>query len=248
MLRVERVRPRERAFADSIATAGAPRFLALVVEALEHETEVVDGVRRFWIDGDTTLEHAPRLVVVAELEEDLTFEGVVETELAAGLGGATHEEERALEIVLVEERLALQVVDLGLEHAIGPRQARRAREQLVGESNGGRELAELLDQQLDAIEMRRRELAVRERRSVEFDQRLVQATVVPEDLAATVVGLGALGMHAQGFVEPGERLLDPSTVGGLHGLVQAVPVAILVLAHRAWRLVASRVGPRQLRE
>ena len=80
--------------------------------------------------------------------------------------------------------------------------------------------------------MGRRELPVGEDRAIELDQRLVDPAVVPEDLAATVMGLGAVGMDAQRLVEPGERLLDPPAVRGLHRLVQAIPVAILVLLHR----------------
>ena len=70
--------------------------------------------------------------------------------------------------------------------------------------------------------MGRGELAVGRDRAIELDQRLVQPPVVPEDLAAAVVRLRTVGMDAQRLVEPGERLLDPSAVGGLHGLVQAV--------------------------
>jgi hypothetical protein len=89
--------------------------------------------------------------------------------------------------------------------------------------------------------MGRRELAVGVDGAVELDQGLVDATLVPQDLAPAVMGLGALGMDAQGLVQPGERLLDAPTVRGLHCLVQTVPVAILVLSHGS--CVARRCLP-----
>ena len=108
---------------------------------------------------------------------------------------------------------------------------RAAGEQLVGEADRGRELAELLDQELDPVQVGGGELAVGQDGAVELDQRLVDAAIVPEDLAAAVVGFGAIGMDAQRLVEPGERLFDAPAMRRLHRLVQAIPVAILVFAH-----------------
>jgi len=89
--------------------------------------------------------------------------------------------------------------------------------------------AEVLDEQLRAIEVGRDELGVRLQRALELVERLVDLALVPEDLAAAVVGLGAVGVRAQRLVEPGERLLGAPAVGGLHRLIETIPVAIVVL-------------------
>ena len=65
--------------------------------------------------------------------------------------------------------------------------------------------------------------------SLELVERLFDAPLVPEDLAAAVVGLGAVGMGAQRLVEPRERLVGAPAVGRLHRLIEAIPVPIVVL-------------------
>ena len=89
------------------------------------------------------------------------------------------------------------------------------------------------------------ELAIGEGRAIEFDERFIDPPVIPEDLPAPIMGFGTIRMHAQGFVEPGESLFDTTAVGGFHRLVQAVPVAILILPHgfSAWVQVSRAPLP-----
>jgi len=91
------------------------------------------------------------------------------------------------------------------------------------------ELGEILHQQLDPVEMGRHELRIRLDRPLELVKRLVDLALVPEDLAAAVVRLGAFRMRAQGLVQPGKRLLRAATVGRFHRLVQTIPVPIIAL-------------------
>ena len=93
------------------------------------------------------------------------------------------------------------------------------------------ELGHLLDQQLHPVQVGGNELGIGADRTLELVERLVDAALVPVDLATPVVGLGASRMHAQRFVEPGKSLLDPAAVGSLHGLIQTVPVAVFVVSH-----------------
>ena len=67
---------------------------------------------------------------------------------------------------------------------------------------------------------------------------------VPEELAPPIVRFCPSGMDAQGFVEPGQRFVDAPVVRGLHRLVQAVPVAVLVLHLRGGR--GGEPNPRKL--
>jgi len=188
-------------------------------------------VRGIRIERDGVLEHARGLLVAAELEEHLPFERAVDRLVARGLERAAHEEHRPLEIVEIEERLGLQVVDLGLQAAIGPGQLGPTGKQLVAELQRQLELAQLLDQQLDAVQVRRRELRIGRTGGLELVERLVDAPLVPEDLSATVVRLGAIRVQPERLVEPGQRFVDPPAVRGLHRLVEAIPVAVLVVLH-----------------
>lgn len=103
-----------------------------------------------------------------------------------------------------------------------------AAEQAIAQLERFLVLAELLDQELRAVQVGRRELGIGQGGQLELVQRLVDPGVVPENLAAAVVGLGAVGVLLQGLVEPGHRLVGMATVRGFHGLVQAVPVSIVL--------------------
>jgi hypothetical protein len=207
---------------------GALRLLG-GAEPLQHQPHVVDGVTGLRIERDAGIQGAPGIREAPQLEQDLAFEGAVDGDVAAGLERAAHQEERALEIVEVEDRLGLQIVHLGLGGAIEARKVGLARQQLVAELHRLLELREVLDHQLGAVQVRRDELGIGLQRALEFVERLFDLALVPQDLTAAVVGLGALGMREQRLVEPGERLLGAATVRGLHRLVETVPVAIVVL-------------------
>jgi len=71
-------------------------------------------------------------------------------------------------------------------------------------------------------------LAVGLDRALELLERLLRARVVPQDLAAAVVRLGAAGIRAERFIQPGERLVGLAVGGRFHRLVQAIPVAISI--------------------
>jgi hypothetical protein len=109
-------------------------------------------------------------------------------------------------------------------------------------------LLELLDQDLDAVQVRGLVLAVGFDGALELVERLFGACAVPQDLAAAVVRLGAAGICAQGFIQPRERFVRLAVGGRLHRLVQAIPVAIsiehvvppgpgAILANRPFRLL-----------
>jgi hypothetical protein len=78
-----------------------------------------------------------------------------------------------------------------------PRQVRIARHQAVAELHGLLVLAQVFDQQLRAIQVRGDELRVRLERAFELVERLIDATLVPEDFAAAVVRLGPVGVCPQ---------------------------------------------------
>ena len=69
---------------------------------------MIEAMCRVGIDRDTAFENALRLEKLTELEKDLTLESTVETEFPARFRRAAHQEESPFEIVLIEERLALQ--------------------------------------------------------------------------------------------------------------------------------------------
>jgi hypothetical protein len=239
LLGLQRICTREACCGIFETDTRSTAFFAFVFKSFEDETEVVDRMRRFRIDRHAALEDAPSFAELPKLKENLALESAVEPELAARLRRTTHKEERPFEIILIEEGLALQVIDFGLQDAIGSRELRRTGQQFIREANRGRELPEFLDQEFDAIQMGRSEFSVRQRRPIELDQRFIDPAVIPEDFAATIMGFGAVGMHAQGFVEPGKRLLDPAPMRGLHCLIQAIPIAILILTHSPYAYVSS---------
>ena len=137
------------------------------------------------------------------------------------------QEERPVEILQVEVGLGLQVVDLGLDPPV-----QRRRQESVRELQRLLELLEFLDQDLHPVQVGGVKPVISLDGPAELPQGLVVTAVVPEDLPAPVVGLGTPGVGPQGLLEPGEGLIDPSSGGGLHGLVQAVPVAVLI-QHRS---------------
>jgi len=75
------------------------------LEPLEHEAEVVGDVGGVGIDGGCVLEDLLRLLESTELEEDLPLEGAVYRMVTRRLDGASHQEDRSLQVVEVEERL-----------------------------------------------------------------------------------------------------------------------------------------------
>jgi hypothetical protein len=218
---------------------GAARVV-LAPEALEHQAEVVDRVRRLGIHRDRALEMLLGLLEASQLEAELALEGSVDRDLAGLLDGASHQELCALEVVDVKQRLRLQVVDLGLGPAIGLRQLGRSRQQPVAQRDRLLVLAHLLDQQLRAVQVGGQELRVGHHRELELVERLLDAALVPEDLAAAVVRLGSVRVRLQRLVEPGQRLVRAAAVGRFHRLVQAIPVAVVV--SHARRLAALRLG------
>ena len=226
------------------ARAKARSRLFEVAEPFQHEPEVVERVGCVGLERRGALELAARILEVAHLEEDLALEGAEHALFAGGLDGATHQEERAVELVLIEERLRLEVVDLGLGVAVETRQAARGREHAIALGDRLLVRAELLDQDLGAIQVRGYELGIGLRGLLELDEGLVDLALVPQDLAATVVGLGAIRMRLQRLVEPSERLVGAATVRSLHRLVEAIPITILVAAHRSFagRRPGGRTG------
>ena len=189
---------------------------------------MIDGVSRLGVHGDGRVQAAAGLLEAAELEQELTLEGAIDTDVTGRLQRAAHEKERSLQVVAVEDRLGLEVVDLALRRAVEARQLLAAGEQLVAQRGGLLELEEVLDQQLGAIEVRRHELGVRADGALELVHRLVDLAFVPEDLAAAVVRLRAVRMRAQRLFEPSQGLIGASTVRGFHRLVEAIPIPIVV--------------------
>jgi len=186
-------------------------------------------VTGFGVECCGDLERPAGLDEAAEFEQDLAFESPVDRHLATGLERAADQEKRTFEVVEVESRLGLQVVDLGLAGAVEPRKGRVAGKHLVAERGGLLELAQVLHQQLDAIQMGRDELRVGIERPLELVQGLVHAALVPKDLAASVVRLRTFRMRDQRLVEPRQRLIGAAAVRCLHCLIQAIPIAIDIL-------------------
>ena len=91
--------------------------------------------------------------------------------------------------------------------------------------------AKFLDQQFGPIQMRQDELRIGLDGQLELSERFLDLAFIPQNLAAAVVGLGAFGMGLQRFIEPGERLIGAPAVLGLHRLIEAIPVTVLVF-HR----------------
>src|SRR5262249_4149121 len=120
---------------------------------------------------------------------------------------------------------------------------------LVGEVQRLFVLLELLDQDLDAVQVRGLVLTVGLDRALELVERLLGARGVPEYLAAAVVRFRAARIRAQGFVQPRERLVRLAVGGRFHRLVQAIPVAISiehVVPPGPGAILANRT-PRMLR-
>jgi hypothetical protein len=107
-------------------------------------------------------------------------------------------------------------------------------------------LAELFDQQLDPVQVGGDELGIGLRGELELVAGLVDAALVPEDLAAPVVRLGAVGLRAQRLVEPRQRVVGATAVGGFHRPIQAIPVTVLVV-HRLG-VPAAAVGRKNRAE
>ena len=210
------------------AVEGAGRILGSS-EALLDEAQVVDGVGGLRVHRHGGVEAALGLLEATDLEEDLPLEGAIDGHLARGLERAPDQEEGPLQVVEVEDRLGLQVVDLGLGAAIQARQLAATRQQLVAERHGLLELGQVLDQQLGAVQVRRHELGIRADGLRELVVGLVDLRLVPEDLAAAVVRLGSVRVGAQRLVEPGQGFVGTPAVRRLHRLVETIPVAILVL-------------------
>ena len=57
-------------------------------------------------------------------------------------------------------------------------------------------------------------------------ERLVDLAIVPEDLAAAVVGLRAVRVRDERFIEPRQRFFGPTAVRCFHRLIQAIPIPI----------------------
>ena len=153
--------------------------------------------------------------------------------------------ERALQVVQVEERLGLEVQHLGLGGAVRARQLLVARQQPVAVLDGLLVLAELLDQELGAVQVAGDELGVGLERALELEQRLLRLALVPQDLAAAVVRLGAFGMRLDGLIQERQRGLGAAFLRGLHRLVEVVPVAVLVLHSLSRRLAQGRKARRE---
>jgi len=121
---------------------------------------------------------------------------------------ARRQEDRAPQIVEIEEGLRLQVVELGLKGSIETRQAAAARQQHVAALEHEFEFSDLLGEQLDAIQVGGREFRIGLDGALELVEGLVDAALVPQDLAATVAGLGAGRVRLQRLVQPGESFFD----------------------------------------
>ena len=228
---IERVGPRKAEIRGVVGRFDAFLGTALVGDPLHDEREPVDDVRRVGLAGRRALEHPPRLLVCAHFEEHVPLEGAVARLVTDRLDGPPDQEDSSLEVVEVEERLRLEVTELGLQRPIQARQLGASRQQFVAALESQFELAHLLDEQFDAVQVGSAELAVRRDRPLEFVQGLVDPTFVPKDLAASVVGFGAGRVGLQGLVEPGKGLVDPTAMRRFHRLIEAVPVAILIVLH-----------------
>ena len=149
-----------------------------------------------------------------QLEVDLTVEGPVDGDLLASrLEGPPHQEQGTIQVVQVEDGLGLQIVDLGLGAAVETRELGRARHQIVAEPDRLLELDHVLDQQLDPVQVRRDELGVGGDGALVLVQRLVDGGSFRENLAALIVGFGAVGEGSQCLVEPGERFFRAPRCG-----------------------------------
>ncbi len=207
---------------------GPTRFLVLS-QPLENQTQVVERVRRLGVEPHGVLQVTTGLLEASELEGDLPLEGTVDRHLTDGLAGSPNQEQRAFEIVQVEQGLGLEVVDLRLGGAVRTGQVGTPREQQVALADGLIELTELLDQKLRAVELRSHEFGIGHCGELDLVERFVDPPFVPENLAATVVSFGSVRLCLQRLVEPGERLVRTTAVGRFHRLVQAIPVSIPIL-------------------
>jgi hypothetical protein len=216
-----------------VGLSEGPSRLLVLPEPLENQTQVVEGVGRLGVEPHGVLEVTAGLLEASELEGDLTLEGAVDRHLTDGLAGPPDQEPRTFEVVQIEESLRLEVVDLRLGAAIWAGQVGISREQQVALGDGLIELTELLDQKLRAVELRSHELRIGHGGELDLVECFVDPPFVPQDLAATIVSFGTIRVCLQRLVEPGERFLGAPAVGGLHRLIQAIPVSIPVLHVRA---------------
>ena len=81
---------------------------------LRDQRQVIEAVGALGLQPEGALQAAPGSVVVPELEQDLALETTVDAHLGVRLDGSAQQEERPLEVIQVEERLGLEVVDLRL--------------------------------------------------------------------------------------------------------------------------------------
>jgi hypothetical protein len=170
-------------------------------------------VSGFGVEGHGQLERAARILETTDLEQDLTVEGAVDGNLAHGLERPAREEEGPLEIVQIEDGLGLQVVDLSLGGAIEPGQLAIASQQRIAQPDGLLVLAQVFDEQLCAIQMSGDELRIRLEGALELVEGLVDPALVPEDLAAPVVGFRPIGVGPQSLVQPCVRRGTPPSPG-----------------------------------
>ena len=107
------------------------RFVAVFFKPFEDESEMVEGMGSVRINRDAPFKDTLCLGVGAQFKERLPFESTIESDLPAGLCRSANEKECAFEIVLVEESLALEVIDFRLKRAIGSRKFGPSGKQLV---------------------------------------------------------------------------------------------------------------------
>jgi len=200
----------------------------VVALVLRDQGQVVERVRGVGLHAAGALQAVAGLGHAPHLEQDLTLEGAVDRQLALDLQGPAQQEQRPLEILEVEQRFRLQVVDLGFDVAL-----EGAGQQLVGKLERLLRVVELLDQQLEPVQVGRVVVRGDLTGIGEVPQSLLGLTLLPEQLPALVASLGAVGVRPQGLAHPGQGFLEPAAAGGLLGLVQAPLVTILLaLRHR----------------
>ena len=88
------------------------------------------------------------------------------------------------------------------------------------------ELAEVLHEELDPIQVCGRELGIGTQRARKFVECLVDLAVVPEDFAPAVVGFRAVRVRDERFIEPRQRLIGPTAMRCFHRLIQTIPIPV----------------------
>ena len=125
-----------------------------------NQREVVEGVARLGVECGRRHEGPSGLAEAAQFEEDLPLEGPVDRNFTRRLQAAPDQEKGALEIVEIKNRLGLQVMNLGLRGAIEAREGGVTGQEFVRESDRLLELAEVLHEELDPIQVCGRKLGI----------------------------------------------------------------------------------------